>query len=359
MNPFVRFQILDVSSAIYDFNKAQFEFQTGLNFFQPLLWRFNETRISGNMQLLFSQRTLNSELRLNTVSFPFKISAVLPRWTFINGATLDLSFERQAPDNFESALVKANSEATTAQDSLDVIETFYPFQKLNDFVKKQHPVFTSTIIGATIIGDTRDNPFSPKSGYFLSFSADGSVIPHVNDYTGMANYVKLHFFYSGFKSMNLQSVFAWKLRMGHIFWFDKENSYVPFERQFFAGGANSVRGWPSRMLRYLNGADISGLSKNNREFAEDFIGSSSIFEGSFEWRYLLAIPGRLNGTIGKQLENIGITTFIDYGNTYQWIFFTNGNKYTINYNLADYVRGIAVAAGFGFRYELPIGPFQN
>ncbi len=353
VSPFLRWAILDVSRAIYDMNNAEFEFQVGCNISQPLLWVFGSARVGVSSQLLFSKRTIYEDLRLSTFSFPVKLLVSLPPWTYFNGAVFEISLERQVPENYDNAINNAFKAAGSARDSIDIYKKFEQFYSLDKFVTGRNPILTSTLIGASITGDSRNDMFSPTKGYYTSISIDGSPIP-VNIYTGMSNYARIQINYSNYISVSDQTVFAFKVKGGHIFWFDRENSIIPYERQFFCGGANSVRGWPSRRLRYYG---ISMKDKQNNaynDFAQDFIGSSSLFESTLEIRYKLAPKGSTN-RIDQILESIGVAAFLDFGNAFQWTYLTDKGSYIVKPKLSDYLKGIAVAYGVGVRYETPIG----
>lgn len=353
VNPFLRIAMLDVSRALYDMNNAEFEFQFGINISQPILWSWDNVRVGVSSQIMYSKRTLYEELRISTFTFPLKFNISLPSWTFFNGAVFEFSLDRQVPENYDLAISNAFSYAANAQDSIDIYKKFEQFSNLNRFVVGRNPIFTSTLIGATITGDKRNDPFSPTKGYYTSISIDGSPIP-VNNITGMSNFARIQFNYSKYISWTNQTVFAYKFKAGHIFWFDKENSIIPYERQFFCGGANSVRGWPSRRLRYYGLSMKDKQESAYNDFAQDFIGNSSLFEGSFELRYKLAQKGSFN-KFDQILESFGVAAFIDFGNAFQWTYLTKNGDYEVKMNLSDYIKGIAVAYGVGVRYDTPIG----
>ena len=145
-----------------------------------------------------------------------------------------------------------------------------------------------------------------------------------------------------------------KFRAGHIFWFDKEQSLIPYERQFFAGGANSIRGWSSRRLRYYGTSQKDFIQDEYYSFIQDYIGSTSLIEGSIEWRYKLVPPGN-RSTFQQILQDFGVAFFIDFGNAYQWFFYQDEKGYSYSPKLLDYLKGIALAGGLGFRYDTPVG----
>ncbi len=352
-NPFARFVVLDISRAIYDLSKTEYEYQFGINLSQPILWTIDRARIGVLTQIMYSKRTIYNELKLSTFSFPIKFPVSLPKWTYFNLGSLELSFERQVPDNYPTAINNALSQASNAQDTVDIYKKFLQFSGLYDFVVAKNPFLTSTMLGFNIAGDNRNDPFSPSAGHYTSINFDISPFA-VNSVTGLSNFAKLQFLYTSFHKVNAQAVLALKFRAGHILWFDRENSIIPYEKQFFAGGANSIRGWSSRRLRYFGGSQKDITKNEYFDFAQDFIGSTSIIEGSIEWRYKLAPPGSRKA-FEQILQDFGIAFFLDFGNAYQWFLYQDDKDYTYKPKLVDYFKGIALAGGIGVRYDTPVG----
>jgi outer membrane protein insertion porin family len=111
-------------------------------------------------------------------------------------------------------------------------------------------------------------------------------------------------------------VLALKAKLGGIKRTDNE-SFIPVEERFYAGGSNSVRGW-SR-------SDLGPKDENGIP-----IGGNSLLEGSAEFRI----------DIGRKFK---LATFVDAGNVWQSSF---------SYNLND----LHYAGGAGIRYKTAIGP---
>jgi outer membrane protein insertion porin family len=353
-NPFARFVMLDVSRAIYNIADAEYEYQIGVNLSQPLLWSIDQARIGISSQIMYSRRTINEDLVLSAFSFPIKFPVNLPRWTYFNSGALEVSFERQAPENFDDALSKAYKTASNSSDSIDILSRFYQFSELDKFVKKNKPLLTSFLIGATIVGDNRNHPIFPTKGYYTSLSIDGAPIP-VNTITGVANFARFQALYSSYHSITNQSTLALKFRFGHIFQFNANESYVPYERQFFAGGANSIRGWASRRLRYYGVSLKNSQIDKYFEFAQDFIGNSTIIEGSVEWRFRV-VPPDTRRKLATYFKEVSLAAFLDFGNAYDWYMFKSLNLPAPT--ISDYLKGIALAGGVGLRYDTPVGALR-
>lgn len=357
-NPFVR-GVLQTES-ITDWMESEFEFQVGINFAQPLLWTIDRARIGVSSQLLYSRRTIENTLFLETFTMPVKFPIKLPIWTYFNNMSIDFTFERQSPINYQEALEEGFANAKTHEDTLYVINSFYQYEQLDYYLAdKDFWWLTASVVGISVSGDTRDNPFAPSRGYFTAMTIDGTPFAaiDIDRLGGIAKFVRLQFTHYWFNSLNDHQILATKFRTGHIFWWDKINSYVPYDKQFFCGGANSVRGWMSRKLRYDN-KFYSGEERQLIEDYNDLFGSSTLIEGSIEFRHKFSRIRALGSALGSQVANLGLTLFTDIGNAYQWLVVGNDGEYLVKYNLWDYIKGLAVASGFGLRYDTPIGPVR-
>ena len=132
--------------------------------------------------------------------------------------------------------------------------------------------------------------------------------------------------------------FGMKFSVGYIHAYRGNETGIPLNQRFNAGGSNSVRGWKSRelsppfllgfsSLNVVSPSDLEAISKNNAT-----PGGFFLFEGSVENRF------RLFGDVGAAL-------FLDYGNAFL---------------SKDYFRidKLAVASGLGFRYYSQIVPVR-
>jgi len=175
-------------------------------------------------------------------------------------------------------------------------------------------VFLTTFAGG-ITYNTTDNLFDPTKGIFVdqrietAFKAFGSNV----------NYISALSDIRGYKSLS-KVVFAKRLQLGMLYPFGSTGEFdVPIFKRFFAGGSNSMRGFPFQKL--------GPLDEN-----EDPLGGNSLIVGNFEIRFPLY--GELGGV-----------TFFDYGNVYSRSF---------DYSL----EGLRYAIGTGLRYNTIIGPLR-
>ncbi|RPH98090.1 MAG: hypothetical protein EHM72_13075, partial [Calditrichaeota bacterium] len=160
--------------------------------------------------------------------------------------------------------------------------------------------------------DTTDDLFAPHEGMNASFN-----IKYNGLLTKQYPYLKWIVDLRRFHSL-MGTVAAMRLSFGNINSFDP-SGFIPVEDLFFAGGANSVRGWNRHEL---GPQDSEGKP----------LGGSSYLEGSLENRFPLwrIVQGAV---------------FVDAGNV--WI-----NKGAMDIDELRY------AIGIGLRIKTPIGPIR-
>lgn len=354
-SPFINIYAKDIFSTISTGN-FELETQIGFKFTQPLLWTIDNSRISLLSSFSYSLRSLNNFFNISTFNFPLSFSIRFPRVTYFNRGSIDFQFLRENPINFDEALSEAISSAKSDQDLNNILQAFLLYQDLADYLKeKTYHLLTSNIIGFSVTGDTRNNPFSPTNGYFTYIGLDGwNPLFFPKEVSGLARYLRFQFTHFQFLKLTPTTTLALKGRFGGIQLLEKGNSYVPIDRQFFCGGSNSVRAWPSRQLRYSNITNDSIDNQNAFLFLQNFIGNGTLIEGSIEFRFGFPKPPGLNPFLQNLAQNIKTTLFLDFGNAFHW-FLSNED---IEVKPIDYITKLAVGAGIGLRYETPIGPLR-
>jgi outer membrane protein insertion porin family len=221
------------------------------------------------------------------------------------------------------------------------------FSKINDLLLVTTPKSTAAILGSAVGSTTTNDFFFPFKGYNLNQIVELALTrtvatfsgPYIQDSVGVNEvrtddigfYYKLQTTFSNYlaDSRDNNTVFGMKFKIGYIQTFVGGDGLIPPNQTFFAGGANSVRGWRARELVPENRISFIGVTNP----AEDNIrGGTFILEGSFEYRR-------------KFHPDFGNVLFLDYGNTW------NG------YTEFQFIQ-IAVAVGFGIRYYSPFAPFR-
>ena len=364
LSPYLRFTLLDINRTVEQWPNFEYEFSAGINFTQPWIFSVWDWKFAFSFQPNFSYSSFNKYLKLQTIALPFNFPVRLPEFLFYQNMSLSFNFERQIPLNYDNAISNMLSDLTkgNSRDSLAYYETLNLYHNLNNYVQSRNPILTSNLLGISFYGDKRDNPFSATRGYYTSFSIDG-LNPIFLQFTGMAGigkFARLQLLHLQFLPISTTSTIGLKAKFGHIYWWDRDYSYVSPERQFFAGGANSVRGWRSRRLRYYDiSQNIIDPNKNiESDFVLDYIGSTTIIEASFEYRYRFSKVKIFGDMIAEQISSMGAVFFIDAGNAFQWMLVDDNGNYLFHYKLSDYFTKLAVSSGIGFRYETPVGPIR-
>lgn len=320
----------------YD-NLLEYEYQTGIKFDQPYIFSFWGSNVGVSTNPQYSVRNVLNNFTLNTFSWPFTFQLRLPYYTIINSIYLDVNFESEKPSGLDNIL---NQDSLTS----NIAEALIIYSALQDYDK----FITLATISLRAIGDKRDNPINPTKGYYVNTSFEFPIADV------LSNYIRTQLKVYSYFSLSDQLTTALKLNVGHLFLNFNSDFYVPFDRQFFAGGANSVRGWESRKLRYDPTEDKELKASKLFDFLENFVGSTSIFETSFELRYKFTRPEYFGDFLASQIESLGLVGFVDAGNSYDWL--VNDTRSDLKSN--NFFNTLAVAVGVGIRYFTPVGPLR-
>ena len=318
----------------------------------PNIGRLFDQRVALQTSTFYSARQLITPFRLESFGLNVRAPISLYAHTFFNGIDLSVGLERQIPLNFDFAINKALNEARTAEDSVYVRNTFNQFLVLSDFLGKSNEFFTGINAGFTLRGDHRNSPVNPTQGTLSSISIEWGW--------GAGKYVRGQGFVSSAFNVGARLVGATKIKMGHIALLDfsrsdstRNNTYVPLERQFFAGGPASIRSFASRRLHDPVSGRITSSTTDDYVLA-NVIGSASLIELGFELRYTFKRPKGIDETWGSLIERSGVTFFTDIGNSF--------NRFTSELygtaKLQDFLYGSAIAIGAGYRFDTPVGPFR-
>jgi len=159
-----------------------------------------------------------------------------------------------------------------------------------------------------------DIPANPRQGlrFFHTVEWASSALG------SQVDYVKLILEGRGYLPLNKYGVLAAKFKWGGIQPLES-TAYIPIFKRFFAGGADSVRGYPYQKLGPLDqyGNPIGGMT---------------LVEGSLEWRFPL--PKAFEGVL-----------FTDFGNVYE-------RSFEVVWSNLRYT------AGCGLRYLTLVGPLR-
>lgn len=141
-----------------------------------------------------------------------------------------------------------------------------------------------------------------------------------------AQYVKGDVDYHYYQPVNQTDRIVYRVFIGVAYPYGNAK-LVPFERQYFSGGANSIRGWKESSLG-------PGSYKDSSEFPD--VRADIKLEGNLEYRFKLfwILEGAL---------------FVDAGNV--WSINTNDNRKGALFTFDKFVSQIAVGTGFGTRFD--------
>ncbi len=221
--------------------------------------------------------------------------------------------------------------------------TFYNYGTLDlneevvryNYVDTTSPPITllNTMLSTTFTHDRTNNAFSPTSGVFHSVTLgnagllSGLIVNEIAKDWYYSQYFELgttNKFFHPLISPN--TVFATKLIVYDNLQYGSGERLKPVQSlyRYFSGGSNSIRGW---------------YAKENGMLENTIDGGNFLLEGSLELRQKL-FPGADNFT-----KNIVGGFFLDYGNVWEE---------DQNFRFDQ----IALAVGFGIRYDLLIGPIR-
>lgn len=186
-------------------------------------------------------------------------------------------------------------------------------------------------LAASLIKDTRDKPLDAHRGSYKTI--DLGITPSALG--SSTNFSRLVAQYATYRAVRKDTVWANSIRLGLAVPF--ANDLVPTSERFFAGGGNTLRGYPlngagpQRTVPVCtNPADTSTCSNITVP-----LGGNQLFILNSELRFPLGI-----------INNLGGVAFYDGGNVYS------------NVSFAQFVDNYSSSVGLGLRYSTPVGPVR-
>lgn len=286
-----------------DVNNAKLTF----SLFQPFLFRNN---ITSTITTTFGLFNFNENLEYLYSQNLLRLTYFIADYTFYNNAYSDLSFD----------YIRLRAKNNVVVDTI-----FYS--------KGEKDYSVNSILGLTLIHNGTNNIFNPSKGLYHSFTVESAgALPRFlsifNKGLRFSQYVKLYTpnsLYLDISGGRATTIFASHIEIGDIIEFGKGNNIVPVSPiyKFFSGGGNSLRGWRAQKNGILNNTEDGG---------------NFLIEGNFEWR-------RKPFPLRSFLYPLWGVLFLDWGNVWE-----NDEKFRIDQ--------IALAAGFGIRYDTFVGPVR-
>ena len=104
---------------------------------------------------------------------------------------------------------------------------------------------------------------------------------------------------------------------------------MPFEKQYFGGGANGIRAWSVRSLGPGSYTPVDST----------FFNSTADIKLEFNAEYRFKLFWILEGAL-----------FLDAGNI--WTFYEDSDRPGARFSISDFYKDLAVGTGFGLRFDL-------
>lgn len=156
---------------------------------------------------------------------------------------------------------------------------------------------------------------------------DGYALANIS----FAQYVKGDFDFAKNFMIDPRNSFVFHVGVGVAYPYGNKKM-LPFEKRYFSGGANSVRGWSVRSLG-------PGVYKGNEKGGMDFINQAGDIKLDLNVEYRTHLFWKLNGA-----------AFIDAGNI--WTIRDDSQQKGGVFKINEFYKQIAVAYGLGIRFDL-------
>lgn len=275
--------------------------------FQPYLFKDNITATLSSTLGFYNINELFESVAAKNL---LRLTYFIADFTFYNNAYSDFTFD-YVRDTYKQ----------------DVIDENIIYRKGT----RLHTI--NSILGLTLIHNNTDNIFNPTKGFYHSITAESAggfprfLSLFINDLL-YSQYVKLYTpnsFYFDIADGRKNSIVATHFEIGDIIEYGTGENLQPISPlyKFYCGGGNSLRGW---------GAQECGILSNPK------LGGKFLVEGSLEWRRR-PFPQR------SFLYPVWGVLFFDWGNLWE-----TGSMFRMDQ--------IALATGFGIRYDTFIGPVR-
>ncbi len=315
----------------------------------------------GNFQFKLKDPVRSTELGINTgISFPSFL--LLPDSLFksnVPRSEVNIGYNYQSRPEFTRNLISLNYGYnwrvgerlfyTVNPVQLNIVRLFNLsskfYESLQDpFLKNSYKNHFDLGAGATFYYTTNPNTNPDRSFFYLRWTNDiaGNLISIFNSAlsrdtsgyrkiwnTPYAQYLRSDFTLGQTWRLNGRESFATRFNIGVGYAYGNSRS-LPYEKLFYAGGANSLRGWQARSVGPGSSALDTTFSIANQ--TGDFK-----LELNAEYRF-------------EMFWNIEGAIFIDAGNI--WTIRNEPGKEQATFRLKDFYKSVAVNWGFGARLNL-------
>ncbi len=197
-----------------------------------------------------------------------------------------------------------------------------------DKIEKKDLDFSALGIPIGLKFDTTDEYLDPQKG----IRCQATITPYIGHphnltvFTGKAS-IYIPFKKNAFRNFLVLAVYS---RYGTIF--RNKNHDIPRDKLFFAGGANSVRGYGYQKIGAFSDVDDGDEENRNNKPLGKPLGGESVFEIGVEPRIRVA-------------DNLGFVAFLEGGNVY-------------SKKMANPLRKLLFGYGVGIRYYTSFAPIR-
>ena len=353
---------------LFTFDEAQWGLDGRLDVPAPLLIPSDVVSFSAGIARGVDDREADVGLVSRRFSFGTDLGWNFPSSFIVSGISARLFFQNTSYANV-AEYIRAKAETRLAEvalpDSCDkdllveqiipalardiyrvqVLQGDSPELKPSQAARDQGSALQQTlVIGTSVVGDHRNDFFSPTKGYYLEGRVD---VGFTGAFAGVVGgFIKGEIDYRRYMSAGGRNVWAFRLHGGAIGQFG-EFPLTPIGSRFHAGGANSIRGWGARdMLVTSPPADFAGTCADTvlREILDEsrrLLGGLWLIEGSVEYRMRLG-------------ERFVLIPFIDAGNAYFRNYSDDRELITLN----TFIEYLGLATGLNIGIETPAGPIR-
>jgi len=213
------------------------------------------------------------------------------------------------------------------------------------YLKSSYDDHFLSVTSYSMIYNNQDMKKSRNFQYFrLNAEVAGNILTAFSKIAGMnqvgnhyelfgiryAQFFKLDFDMRHYQILNENERFVYRLFLGGGFPYGNSNA-LPFVKQYFSGGANSLRAW-----------NVRALGPGSYRPREDFTGYPNLtgdLKMELNWEYRFRMFWLLEGAL-----------FVDAGNI--WSVNPADDRVGAQFHPADFFSEIAVGTGFGLRFDL-------
>lgn len=209
----------------------------------------------------------------------------------------------------------------------------------------------SIVLSAYVNADHRDDYFSPRNGDYFDGRLEFGTNMFVNQWVKAEAEYRRFFPWDDDKAVGVRGHIGGIVPFGPI-------KLVPLTSRFWAGGANSLRGWGPREMLVTTRPPIGAETSPERQIIEEvlrdgrrLLGGLFLTEFMADWRWRpFNFPA--TSTLIQQVNQLMMVVGVDAGGSF-WRDYEADSA-----SVESYLEGIGLAASLALGYDTPIGPIR-